>query len=129
MYRTFDALWQGWKKNLYPLMGGSSKAIGSEIFRAVLPVLATLLVAVLVYGLIGSIVGALVVLVIGMVSIFIAYRMELKRNQFSGGLGWYGIPGRLLFGGVLWASYRSHRKGKLEWKGREYPVGTPGASK
>ena len=37
--------------------------------------------------------------------------------------------GRLLFAGLLWASYRSHRRGKLEWKGREYPVGTPGASK
>jgi glycosyltransferase involved in cell wall biosynthesis len=129
MYRTFDGMWQGWKKNLYPLMGGRYKAIGSEIFRAVLPVLATLLVAVLVYGLIGSIVGALVVLMIGLVSIFIAYRVELKRNQFSGRLAWYGIPGRLLFAGVLWASYGGHQKGKLEWKGREYPGGTPGASK
>ena len=30
---------------------------------------------------------------------------------------------------VLWASYRSHRRGRLEWKGRAYPADTPGASK
>src|SRR3984957_7901792 len=37
MYRTFSAMWQGWTKNLYPLMGGStgvrSRAVGRELFR------------------------------------------------------------------------------------------------
>jgi hypothetical protein len=26
---------------------------------------------------------------------------------------------------VLWASYRRHAKGKVAWKGREYPVQAP----
>jgi len=26
---------------------------------------------------------------------------------------------------VLWASYRSHVHGRIEWKGREYAVGAP----
>jgi len=35
MYRTFGAMWQGWTKNLYPLMGGTSRAVGRELFRVV----------------------------------------------------------------------------------------------
>jgi hypothetical protein len=27
---------------------------------------------------------------------------------------------------VLWASYRAHVKGKVEWKGRVVSVGVPG---
>jgi hypothetical protein len=57
------------------------------------------------------------------------YVIELTRNQYSGKLLWYGIPGKLLYAAVLWASYRSHQKGRLIWKGREYPVGTSAASK
>jgi hypothetical protein len=33
----------------------------------------------------------------------------------------------VLYAGVLWASYRGHVKGKVEWKGREVPVTLPGA--
>jgi hypothetical protein len=57
------------------------------------------------------------------------YSRELAHNQFPIRLIWYGIPGKLLYAGVLWASFRSHRKGLLGWKGREYPLGTSGASK
>jgi hypothetical protein len=53
----------------------------------------------------------------------------LRRNHFSAAFTVYLIPGSLLYTAVLWASYRSHSRGKLEWKGREYPVGTPHASK
>ena len=53
----------------------------------------------------------------------------LRRNGFSPAFTGYLIPGSLLYTAVLWASYRSHSRGKLEWKGREYPAGTPHASK
>lgn len=128
MYRSFNAMWEGWKKNLYPLMGGSGDAAGREFVRAVVPVLVTLLVATSVWRLTESAIGAVGVLASGSIGILVAYDGELGRNQFPARLVRYGIPGRLLFAGVLWASYRSHRRGKLEWKGREYPVGTPGAS-
>jgi len=128
MYRSFAAMWEGWKKNLYLLMGGNVEAMDRELARALAPVLATLIAAVSTWGFTGSVLGTLAVLAVGIIGIFIAYGDELKRNQFPLWLIWYGIPGRLLFAGVLWASYRSHRRGKLEWKGREYPVGTPGAS-
>jgi len=129
MYRSFASMWEGWRKNLYPLMGGKKETLGMEIVRAVVPVMATLIAAVSTWGFTESVMGALGVLAIGIIGILIAYVGELKRDQYPTRLVWYGIPGRLLFAAVLWASYRSHTRGKLEWKGREYPVGTPHASK
>jgi glycosyltransferase involved in cell wall biosynthesis len=128
MYRSFRAMWEGWRKNLYPLLGGNRGAVGREIARAIVPVMLIVIAAILVWGFTESAMGALGVLVAGITGVFVAYDGELRRNQFPPRLAWYGIPGRLLFAGVLWASYRSHRRGKLEWKGREYPAGTPGAS-
>ena len=128
MYGTFGAMWQGWKKNLYPLMGGNEEAVGKEIARALVPVMATLIVAISTWGFTESLLASVGVLVTGMIAIFVANDEELRRNEFPPRLIWFGIPGRLLFASVLWASYRSYRKGKLEWKGREYPASTPGAS-
>ena len=129
MYRSFGSMWDGWRKNLYPLMGGKKEALGIEIARALAPVMASLIAAVSTWGFTESVMGALGVLAIGIIGIFIVYDGELKHDQYPARLVWYGIPGRLLFAAVLWASYRSHSRGKLEWKGREYPVGTPHASK
>ncbi|MGB2636728.1 MAG: glycosyltransferase [Candidatus Acidiferrum sp.] len=129
MYRTFSAMWEGWKKNLYPLMGSSSEAAGKEFFRALFPIVAALIITFAVWGIIASASSALIVVLIGTIVILVGDGMELRRNRFSPSLTLHAIAGRLLFAGVLWASYRSHRRGKLEWKGREYPVGTPGASK
>jgi hypothetical protein len=128
MYRTIGAMWKGWKKNLYPLMGGSGAAVGREIARAVVPILAAFIAAISIWGFTESRMLAVGVLTAGAIGIFVSYAGELKRNQFPTRLVWYGIPGRLLFAAVLWVSYRSHKKGKLEWKGRKYPAGTPGAS-
>jgi len=129
MYRSFAAMWEGWRKNLYLLMGGSEGAVGREFVRAVASEIAAVIAAISAWGFTESALAALGVLAVGMVGISVAYDGELKRSQFPAGLIWYGIPGRLLFAGVLRASYRAHRRGKLEWKGREYPVGAPGASK
>jgi glycosyltransferase involved in cell wall biosynthesis len=129
MYRSFDAMVEGWKKNLFRLMGGSGKAMRWEIIRALMPGLTVFLVTVLVGELLQSKLAALVILAAGIGAILLVDGRELRRNSFPARLCWYGSPGRILFSGVLWASYRSHRKGKLEWKGREYPVGIPRASK
>lgn len=128
MYRSFGAMWEGWRKNLYTLMGGNEGAIGKEIAWALAPLMASIIAAVSTWGLTESVRGAIGVLALGLIGMSVAADGELRRNEFPPGLVWYGIPGRLLFAGVLWASYRGHRRGKLEWKGREYPVGTPGAS-
>jgi Glycosyl transferase family 2 len=129
MYRSFGAMWEGWKKNLYLLMGGTSRAAASEMIRALAPVLAVISVGVLLWLRTRSAGITLIVVLIAIFAICVAYARRLSRNQFPAGLACYVIPGSLLFSGALWASYRNYRKGRLEWKGREYPVGTPRASK
>jgi Glycosyl transferase family 21 len=129
MYRRCPAMWEGWKKNLYRLMGAQSGVIAAEIVNAVVPLLLlSFVVALLWIGSGNWRVGLLsAVVAVGMWHWM--YVIELTRNQYSGKLLWYGIPGKLLYAAVLWASYRSHQKGRLIWKGREYPVGTSAASK
>jgi glycosyltransferase involved in cell wall biosynthesis len=127
MYRSFRSLWQGWRKNLYVLMGGSEAAT-AEFLRAVLPLVLTVLAGVLAWEFVESGTLALALSLVGVAAMAVADSVEMRREQFPPRLIFYGIPGRLLFAGVLWASFRSHRKGKLEWKGRQYPTGVRGAS-
>jgi hypothetical protein len=129
MYRSFWAMWEGWKKNLYPLLGGTPESIGREYLWAFGPVLATYIAAVSTWALMDNWPTAIAVFVAGTVAVAVAYDDELRRNDFSHRLVWYGMVGRLLFARLVWASYRCHRRGKLKWKGREYPVGTSRASK
>jgi glycosyltransferase involved in cell wall biosynthesis len=129
MYRSFAAMWEGWKKNLYSLMGGNAKAVWAELARALLPILLVLVATVSVDVIMQSQLLALSIFAVGLVAILIAYDAELESSGFSPRLLAYGIQGRYLFAAVLWASYRSHRRGRLKWKGRAYPANTPGASK
>jgi glycosyltransferase involved in cell wall biosynthesis len=123
MYRSFGAMWEGWKKNLYLLAGGNPPAVFRELFSAV-PWIPFLLIAV---GL-----GMPFALMAGVVLLLVrqeGYGMDLKRNQFRGALILYYVPAVLLYAGVLWASYRAHVKGKVQWKGREISVGVVGSSR
>ena len=129
MYRSFAAMWEGWSKNLYTLMGGTPEAVRAEIARAMLPILLALLATVIAGGITESVILTASVLAVGLLGILIAYDAELESSGFSPRLLAYAIQGRILFSALLWASYRSHRGGQLEWKGRTYPVGTPRASK
>jgi glycosyltransferase involved in cell wall biosynthesis len=129
MYRSFGAMWEGWKKNLYLLMGGTRQAVALEVLRALIPVLAVVAVGVLLWVKTRSVETTFIVVLIAIFAICIASARRLRRNQFPPRLAMYSIAGSLLFAAVLWASYRSYRRGRLEWKGRAYPAGTPGASK
>jgi glycosyltransferase involved in cell wall biosynthesis len=129
MYRSFAAMWEGWKKNLYTLMGGTPEAVKSEMARALLPMLTSLLAGVAVWVVSRAAGFALGVSIAGLLGVLSAYALELQKNGYSPGLAIYGIRGRILFSAVLWGSYQSHRNGRLEWKGRAYPADTPDASK
>jgi glycosyltransferase involved in cell wall biosynthesis len=129
MYRSFAAMWEGWRKNLYSLMGGNPEAAREEIGRALLPILLVLLPAVIFGGITKSVLLATSLLALGLTATRKIYGEELQTIGFSKHLWGYGILGQILFAVVFWASYRSHRGGRLEWKGREYPAGTPRASK
>lgn len=120
MYRSFRAMWQGWKKNLYLLVGGSPVAVFDEL-ESVIPWMPLLII------LIGTKIPFLTF--IGVCFLLIRefmYGTELTRNQFPSKFIIYYVPAVALYAGVLWASYRGYQKGKVEWKGREVPVTLPG---
>lgn len=120
MYRSFSAMWEGWKKNLFQLMGGSDKSVFRE-FADAIPWIPLVLLILGFRIPVAAFIGIL----------FLAFRqfgygMELTRNQFKGSLIFYYAAALVLYVAVLWASYRAHAKGKISWKGREYPVGAAG---
>jgi glycosyltransferase involved in cell wall biosynthesis len=116
MYRTFGAMWQGWAKNLYPLMGGTPRAVGRELFRVV-PWIPLLLLPLAMVHLIWGVLG--VVLLAGRHA---AYMADLRRNRFAGGLALYYLPGVVLYAAALLNSEWRYAQGSVAWKGRDYPV-------
>ena len=121
MYRTFRAMWEGWRKNLFLLIGGSSIAVRSELMTTVPWIPSLLLVAGFWWHLL-ALVG--IALLLGR---HLAYAAVLARNQFPMSRIFFYVPAILLYVGLLVASYRSHMRGRVEWKGREYAVGAPAA--
>ncbi len=119
MYSSFQAMWQGWKKNLYRLMGGTPWAVIREM-ESTLPWIPFLLVVLgLKYPFL---------LFLGVVLLLArqtSYGLDLARNHFPFSFIFYYVPAVALYLAVLWASYRGHVKGTIEWKGREYSVGAP----
>jgi glycosyltransferase involved in cell wall biosynthesis len=116
MYRSFAAMWSGWKKNLYLLIGRKPGAVFREL-REVFPWIPALVILMGLKIPIAAFLGVWL-LIFRQVS----YGSELKRNHFPFSLILYYVPAVLLYAGVLWASYRSHARGKVEWKGREVPL-------
>jgi cellulose synthase/poly-beta-1,6-N-acetylglucosamine synthase-like glycosyltransferase len=129
MYRSFSAMWAGWKKNLYLLEGGSPAEVYKQLLAECTFLLGPLALILLVYYKWHRLDFAIF---LGLFFLLFAHAMHyqaLRRNLFSAAFTAYLIPGSFLYTAVLWASYRSHSRGKLKWKGREYPAGTPRASK
>jgi chlorobactene glucosyltransferase len=121
MYRSFDSMWEGWKKNLYLLSGGTLRGVFVEILAAV-PWIPLLLLVV------GMKLPLAFIAALGLLMARHAtYGRELTSNQFRPSYILYYVPGALLYAGVLWASYRAHARGQVWWKGRQVSVGVPGA--
>jgi len=120
MYRSFGAMWEGWKKNLYLLVGGTPSAVYQELF-SVVPWIPFALLLLGLKAPIALVAGAGLLLARHAV-----YASTLLRNQFRGSYILYYIPGVLLYASVLWASYRAHARGVVEWKGRRISVRAAG---
>jgi glycosyltransferase involved in cell wall biosynthesis len=119
MYRSFGAMWEGWKKNLYRLMGGTPWSVFREL-ESNLPWIPLLLI------LLGLKFPLLLFLgVLFLIARQTSYGFDLARNHFPFSFIFYYVPAVLLYVGVLWASYRTHVNGKIAWKGREYSMGAP----
>jgi glycosyltransferase involved in cell wall biosynthesis len=123
MYRSFGAMWQGWKKNLYRLMGGTLWTVFRETESSLPWIPFLLLLAGWKYPFL------LFIGVLFLIARQTSYGLDLARNQYPFSLIFYYVPGVLLYVGVLWASYRSHANGRIEWKGREYSIPAPRAVK
>ena len=141
MYRTFGAMWDGWTKNLYPLIAGTtpdlapdsapgdahgtnsasntgrrSRAVGREL-RGVVPWVPLLLLLLTPLHLTLGALG--LALLAGRHA---AYAATLRRNRFPAGLAIYYILGVALYAGALLASEWRYARGNVAWKGRNYPV-------
>ena len=119
MYRSFQAMWQGWKKNLYRLMGGTPWAVFRETESSLPWIPLLLIVAGLKYPFL------LFLGVLFLIARQTSYGFDLARNHFPFSFILYYVPAVALYVAVLWASYRGHVKGRIQWKGREYSVGAP----
>jgi glycosyltransferase involved in cell wall biosynthesis len=118
MYRSFAAMWEGWRKNLYLLMGHSTQAV----FRELLVVVPWIPLLLLAFGFIHKLLPLFGLLLL--VGRHVGYALELRRNRFPlAGILYYSV-GVLYFAVVLLASAWSYRRGRVSWKGREYSTGT-----
>jgi hypothetical protein len=118
MYRSFGEMWPGWTKNLYPLMGGTGRAVLAELLEAVpwIPL------AMLFGGTLHALVPAVGLLLLA--GRHAAYALALSKNRSSLAGILYYLPASLLYAAVLLGSAARYARGTVVWKGREYPVGT-----
>jgi cellulose synthase/poly-beta-1,6-N-acetylglucosamine synthase-like glycosyltransferase len=128
MYRSFGAMWEGWTKNLYPLMGGSVRSTATELLEAT-PVLELALLALLVvYRLVGApgiVLAAGAGAIAGMLLVrCISYAGALYRNLYPLAYIKYYFAATAFYGAAMVESWRRNARGGVVWKGRKYPVRT-----
>jgi Glycosyl transferase family 2 len=124
MYSSFGAMWEGWSKNLVPLVTRAGQGVTRELLSVMpwIPLLCLLLTPWLRYPWDAAF---LVLGIAGLAGRHASYAGLLRRNRFplSGVL--YYLTGVGLYCAVLLASDWRYARGKIAWKGREYSVATP----
>ena len=119
MYATFGDMWEGWSKNLLPLIAWSGQGVTREIITVGpwIPLLC------LVLGAVNLVIGALGLLLLA--GRHISYARLLRKNRFPRSGVLYYLLGVVLYCAVLTSSDWGYARGKIAWKGREYPVAAP----
>jgi glycosyltransferase involved in cell wall biosynthesis len=131
MYRSLGAMWQGWTKNLYPLMGGTRGAMWRELFE-VFPWFECVLAGWCVWfsarrGHVDwTLIGGVVALTL--LSRLLRYGFDLSRNLYPVAYIQYYLPAVLLYSAALVASWWKNTHGRVIWKGREYASGAKGSA-
>jgi GT2 family glycosyltransferase len=127
MYRSFRALWEGWTKNLYPLMGGTTRQVLAELAK-VFPALELVVLCsfcALVRGTYQpslTLLATLLLLAVGLRCV--RFAEQLYRNLYPLSYIKCYVPGVCLFSAALIASWWKNTRGSVEWKGRTYQAGT-----
>lgn len=127
MYRSFGAMWEGWTKNLYPLMGGTAGSLIAELVE-VLPWL-EILVCVLLWSSVAHRFEVtswwlVLLLLAALASRLSLYAAGLYRNLYSVRYIEYYVPGVCLYTSALISSWWKNTYGAVTWKGREYRART-----
>jgi len=134
MYRSFPALWEGWTKNLYPLMGSTAKQAFRELIE-VFPALEIIALSALWALMRGTTKPVLLLWIPAVLLVAIGRRCvrfaeQLYRNLYPVSYIKYCVPGMCLYTAALIASWWKNTRGSVRWKGRSYPSGAqPLASK
>ncbi len=126
MYRSFRALWEGWTKNLYPVMGGTTRQVLTELAE-VFPA-AEILVLLSFWALLRKAYQPSLSLLVALLLLAIALRCarfaeQLYRNLYPLSYIKYYVPGMCLYSAALIASWWKNTRGSVQWKGRTYPSG------
>jgi cellulose synthase/poly-beta-1,6-N-acetylglucosamine synthase-like glycosyltransferase len=129
MYRSFGQMWEGWTKNLYPLLGGSSAGVAKALAESALLDVAMPLgfVAACWAALAGR--GSTWMAGLGVACLLASlwrhwrYSAALERLSFAPQLAAGLIPGNFIFALLALNSLRAYRwRGRVSWKGRSYPA-------
>ena len=126
MYRSFPALWEGWTKNLYPLMGGTTKQMFielAEVFPAVEVILLSLLWALLRPRYTPQLWLLAALLFLAISRRCVRFGEQLYRNLYPISYIKYYVPAMCVYSAALVASWWKNTRGSVEWKGRSYPSG------
>ena len=105
MYRSFSAMWEGWKKNLFQLMGGTTGAVFAE-FEATFPWMILIVLLIGIRVPIAMFAGVVLLLLRQL-----SYGLALTRNHFPFKFIIYYLPAVILYTGALWASHECYAKG------------------
>ena len=120
MYTTFRAMWEGWTKNLCPLVTGAGQRVTREFFY-VLPWIPLLCLALTPRYPIAAVLGVLL-----LAGRHAGYAAALRRNRFPLSSVVYYMVAVLLYCAALAVSDWHYARGRVTWKGRQYPVGRLG---
>jgi glycosyltransferase involved in cell wall biosynthesis len=126
MYRSFSALWEGWTKNLYPLMGGTTRQVLAElaeVFPAVEIILLSLLWALLLRTYTPQLWLLATLLLLAISRRWVRFGEQLYRNLYPVSYIKYYVLGVCLYSAALIASWWKNTRGSVEWKGRTYEAG------
>jgi glycosyltransferase involved in cell wall biosynthesis len=124
MYRSFPPMWEGWTKNLYPLIGGTPRRMVTELLE-VLPC-AEVLGLALFWWLLVRTHRAPVWVLLALAFLALLFRslkanFSLYRNPNPLGNIKFVVPGVCLYAAVLISSWWKNTRGAVLWKGRTYP--------
>jgi glycosyltransferase involved in cell wall biosynthesis len=120
MYRSLRAMWQGWTKNLYLLMGGRAERLLRDfvVVRALPFIVVALLLGYLTWK--GRSALALAGVALCAAALHGRYAVRLYRNLLPLSLIKYYVPGMCMYSAALVASWWKTTHGAVIWKDRTY---------